>query len=327
MEQLNNPADSQGRSFASQVLSWFVNPGHRAPNRQKLAAQLGGKHILITGASFGIGEATAYQLAAAGAVVLLVARSEKKLNQIVNEIRSTGGRAHAYPADLTDMAAVDHLVRAIEQDLGHVDVVVNNAGKSMRKSISLSYDRFHDFERTMAVNYLGPVRLNLALLPELRSRKTGHLVNISTLGVRLPPAPRWAAYHASKAAFDCWIRSVAHEIRADGVQVTSIYMPLVYTRMSAPTPIFQKLPGLYPAEAANVIARALLTKKESVGPWWIWPVEIESVVFRWLFNWAHRLLYHMSSDSKSALESVKKYRSRLKPLRPGEREAGQGGGE
>ena len=102
---------------------------------------------------------------------------------------------------------------------GRVDVVVSNAGKSIRRSIELSYERFHDFQRTININYLGPVRLVLALLPSMRERGEGHIVNVSTMGVRIPPTPRWAAYLSSKAAFDVWLRCLAPEMRRDGVDL------------------------------------------------------------------------------------------------------------
>ncbi|MGY2063048.1 SDR family NAD(P)-dependent oxidoreductase, partial [Nocardia gipuzkoensis] len=186
---------------------------------------------------------TVHKLGEAGATVLLVARSREDLDEIAAEITAAGGKAHAYTADLSDMEATDRLGRELLDAHGHVDVVINNAGKSIRRAIDHSYDRFHDFTRTIDINYLGPVRLLLTLLPGMRERREGHIVNISTWGLRMPPAPRWAAYGASKAAFDMWLRTVATEIAGDNVTTTSIYMPLVHTPMSAPTN-FGSMPGL-----------------------------------------------------------------------------------
>ena len=163
--QERSPAkQTNERSVGGKILSLLVNPRCRAPKPERLAAKVAGKHVLITGASFGIGEATAYQLAAAGAIVMLVARSEDKLFEMVDDIRSMGGRAHAFPADLNDFEAVELVAGEIVRTFGHVDILINNAGKSIRRSIELSYERFFDFERTMSVNYLGPVRLILSLL-------------------------------------------------------------------------------------------------------------------------------------------------------------------
>ena len=292
------------RSWVARGLSWWVNPRCSQPDLRQLRAAVSGKHVLITGGSFGIGRATAHLLASAGAVVFLVARSKGKLGQTVDEIRSSGGRAHAAATDLSNVQAVEDLADTVLREFGRVDIVINNAGKSIRRSVLLPRDHFFDFQQTMFVNYLGPVRLLLLLLPHLRARKTGHIVNVSTIAVRLPPAARWAAYQASKAAFDIWLRSVAHEFKPDGIRVSSIYMPLVHTRMSAPTPIFRSLPGLSPAEAANVIARALIRKNKYVAPWWLWPVEMASVIFRWPSDWTMQWLYRLTHDSESAKRDV-----------------------
>ncbi|MER7448793.1 SDR family NAD(P)-dependent oxidoreductase [Nocardia beijingensis] len=242
------------------------------PREQALRAAAGGKIVLVTGASHGIGKASARKLAAAGATVALVARSGDELQRLAAEITTAGGVAHTYPTDLTDMDAVERLGRRLLGEHGHLDVVINNAGKSIRRPIDESYDRFHDFTRTIDVNYLGPVRLLLTLLPAMRARGQGHLVNVSTWGVRMPPAPRWAAYGASKSAFDVWLRSVAAEVSGDGVTATSIYLPLVHTRMSAPTD-FSRVPGLTVAEAADLVCHAVTAKPREIAPWWSAPVQ------------------------------------------------------
>jgi acyl-CoA synthetase (AMP-forming)/AMP-acid ligase II/NAD(P)-dependent dehydrogenase (short-subunit alcohol dehydrogenase family) len=259
-----------------------------------------GKTVLITGASFGIGEACARLLAESGARVLLAARSREKLELIAESIRAGGGKADVYPTDLTNTNAVSSLGKQLLDELGSIDIVVSNAGKSIRRSIALSYDRFHDFERTIGVNYMGPVQLLLTLLPEMRRRKSGQIINVSTFGVRVPPGPRWGAYQASKAAFDSWFRSMGIEVRSDGVVTSSIYMPLVYTRMSAPTPSLRGLPGMYPEQAAGLVARAIVRRSRTIAPWWLWPAELLSVVFRRPMEWGMGLYFRRSTDSPSA---------------------------
>ncbi|QVI25405.1 SDR family NAD(P)-dependent oxidoreductase [Nocardia tengchongensis] len=250
------------------------------PAQESLRAAATGQVVLVTGASHGIGKASARKLAAAGAVVLLWARSRPELERLAAEIAAGGGVAHIYPTDLTDMDAVGLLGRTLLAEHGHIDVVISNAGKSIRRPIAESYDRFHDFTRTMDINYLGPVRLLLTLLPAMRARGQGHIVNVSTWGVLMPPSPRWSAYGASKAAFDVWLRSVATEIAGDGVTTTSVYMPLVHTRMSAPTD-FHRIPGLTVDEASDLIAHAVTAKPREVAPWWAVRVQAWSAVHRY----------------------------------------------
>ncbi|MFB8279159.1 SDR family NAD(P)-dependent oxidoreductase [Nocardia colli] len=264
-------AQSNGRPIAERVAARLLYPTSR-PRDGKLHAAVDGKIVLITGASHGIGKASARKLGAAGAVVLLVARSADDLHQVAAEIKADGGTAHVYPTDLTDMDAVEKLGRHLLAEHGHLDVVINNAGKSIRRPISKSYDRFHDFTRTIDINYLGPVRLLLTLLPDMRERKQGHIVNISTWAILVPPAPQWAAYGASKSAFDVWLRSVAAEAAGDGVTSTSIYMPLVHTRMSAPTD-FSRVPGLTVDEASDLVCHAVTAKPREIAPWWSAPVQ------------------------------------------------------
>lgn len=238
----------------------------------RVRGAVGDRTVLVTGSSFGIGEASARRFAAAGARVLLVARTEPRLREVAEEITAAGGLAWFYPTDLSDGAAVDALVEKVLGEHGSVDVLVNNAGKSIRRSVALSYDRPQDFTRTIDINYLGPVRLTLGLLPSMRERGSGHVVNVSTLGVHgLPPAPRWGAYQASKAAFDVWSRSMAAEVRGDGVTLTTIYMGLVHTRMSAPTASFRAMPGHSPDEAAALVCDAVVHRPRVIAPWWAGP--------------------------------------------------------
>ncbi|HZX05872.1 SDR family NAD(P)-dependent oxidoreductase [Kribbella sp.] len=240
---------------------------------ERLAAAVRGKVALVTGSSYGIGEATARRLAAAGATVLLVARTEEQLQVVADEIRAGGGSAYVYPANLADPEAVKELVRTVLAEHGRVDVLVNNAGKSIRRSIADTYQRFHDIERTNAVNYLGPAKLVLELLPSMRQRRSGHIVNVSTAGVRTPPMARWSAYLASKSAFDVWLRCVAQEVRGDGVTTSTVYMGLVHTRMSEPTPLLNKLPGLSPEQAADQVCTAVADRPHNITPPFVRPAD------------------------------------------------------
>ncbi|WP_410791906.1 SDR family NAD(P)-dependent oxidoreductase [Kribbella sp. C-35] len=247
--------------------------GRTGISDERLAAAVRGKVILVTGSSYGIGEATARRLAAAGATVLLVARTADQLQLVADDIRSRGGTAYVYPANLAEPAAVEELVRTVLAEHGRVDVLVNNAGKSIRRSVADTYQRFHDIERTNAVNYLGPAKLVLELLPSMRERGSGHIVNVSTAGVRTPPMARWSAYLASKSAFDVWLRCVAQEVRGDGVTTSTVYMGLVHTRMSEPTPLLNKMPGLTPEQAADQVCTAVAERPHNITPPFVRPAD------------------------------------------------------
>jgi acyl-CoA synthetase (AMP-forming)/AMP-acid ligase II/NAD(P)-dependent dehydrogenase (short-subunit alcohol dehydrogenase family) len=270
----------------------------RRVDEAELRIAIAGKRVLITGASYGLGEATARRLAGAGATVLLTARSGARLEEIVAEIQASGGSAHSHVADLTDVASIEALAAWVLEAHPPVDVVVSNAGKSIRRSVGLSYDRFHDFERTIGVNYLGPVRLLLALLPSMRARGEGQVISVSTAGVRLPPAPRWGAYQASKGAFDTWLRSAAPELRSDGVIATSVYMGLIHTRMSAPN--YRHLPGDTPEQAAERVCRAIVRRPRSLAPWWIPPAEVAGAATRNLIDAGFSLSFPYTRDSAAA---------------------------
>lgn len=224
-----------------------------AAGRRRLT--LPGRTVLVTGASSGIGEATARAVAARGAQVLLVARRAEELERVRSAIVAAGGQATAYPCDLTDLDAVDVLVAEVLAEHGAVDVLVNNAGRSIRRSLALSYDRFHDVERSMAVNFFGPVRLTLGLLPAMRAQRLGHVVNIVTWGVQLK-APKFSAYIASKSALDAWSRVAARETYADNVTFTNMRFSLVRTPMSAPTEAYGGR-GATPEAAAARVVRAI----------------------------------------------------------------------
>ncbi len=225
---------------------------------------LSGKTVVITGASSGIGLVTAVQVAKAGAVPILVARGQEKLEATKRLIESQGGTAYSYPCDLSDLHAIDALTKQLSEDFDHIDFVVNNAGRSIRRSLKLSEDRFHDFERTMQLNYFGAIRLVLGLLPKMRENKSGHVVNISSIGVLTNP-PRFSAYVASKAALDAWSNVVSSELIGDGISFTSIHMPLVRTPMIAPTKMYDRFPAISPAQAAGKVIRALVEKPHEIN--------------------------------------------------------------
>jgi NAD(P)-dependent dehydrogenase (short-subunit alcohol dehydrogenase family) len=229
-----------------------------------LGEAIGGRRILITGASSGIGRATALKVAAAGGVPLLVARNVEKLEEVRAEIVAAGGVAYVYAADISDIEEIDRLIERVRDDHRHVDMLVNNAGRSIRRSIALSYDRFHDFERTMQINYFGAVKLIIGLLPQMRARGYGHIVNISSIGVQTNP-PRFSAYVASKAALDAFTRVVASEVIGDGVTFTTIHMPLVRTPMIAPTKMYDAFPTITPEQAGDMICEALRTRPKHMG--------------------------------------------------------------
>ncbi len=228
------------------------------------AKALHDKIVLITGASSGIGKATALRVAALGGTPVLVARGVEALERTKNDIEVMGGTAYAYPCDLSDLEDIDRLTRTIIKDLGRVDVVVNNAGRSIRRSLRLSYDRFHDFERTMQLNYFGAIRLVMGLIPAMAANGGGHIVNISSIGVQTNP-PRFAAYVASKAALDAWSRVVSSELIGDGVSFTSIHMPLVRTPMIAPTKIYDAFPTISPAQAADLVLKAIRHRPHEIN--------------------------------------------------------------
>lgn len=227
-------------------------------------AALTGKTVVITGASSGIGLVTAVQIAKAGGIPILVARGKDKLETTKALIESQGGTAYAYGCDLSDLQAIDALTEQLSADFDHIDFVVNNAGRSIRRSLKLSEDRFHDFERTMQLNYYGAIRLVMGLLPKMRQQKSGHIVNISSIGVLTNP-PRFSAYVASKAALDAWSNVVSSELIGDGVSFTSIHMPLVRTPMIAPTKIYDRFPTISPAQAAAKIITALVEKPHEIN--------------------------------------------------------------
>ncbi|MCW2978702.1 MAG: short-chain dehydrogenase [Solirubrobacterales bacterium] len=252
-------------SYAARIWDyWERNLDPDLFRDRSLAGAVRGKVVLITGASSGIGRATAIKVADAGATVLLVARSIDKLEETKDEIIAAGGVAHIHRCDLADVDDVARMADEVLTYHGHVDILVNNAGRSIRRSVALSYDRFHDYERTIQLNYLGALRLILALLPTMRARKSGHIINISSIGTQTNP-PRFSAYVASKAALDAFSRVIASEVKDDKVHITTINMPLVRTPMIAPTRMYDMFPAITPEEAAQMIAKAMVKHPKKVA--------------------------------------------------------------
>lgn len=229
---------------------------------RSLKGACAGKVVLVTGGSSGIGLASAKKFAEAGAITLICARDQDKLDEAVKEIKAAAGKnaqVHAFSADIADEASCAALVAWINDNFGGVDFLVNNAGRSIRRAIESSYDRFHDYQRTMELNYFGCLRVTMGLLPGMVAKRKGHVVNISSIGV-LTNAPRFSAYVASKAALDAWTRCAASEYADQGITFTTINMPLVRTPMIAPTKIYNNVPTLSPEEAADMVAQACIAK-------------------------------------------------------------------
>lgn len=234
------------------------------PSKKKISKVVKGKNIIITGASSGIGERTAFLLSECGAHVILLARTEEKLKVVKENIEVLGGKASYYPCDLTDMDDIEKTSKLIQEDFDSIDVLVNNAGRSIRRSVHESVNRFHDFERTMDINYFGAVKIILAFLPSMIECKTGQIVNISSIGV-LANSPRFGAYVASKSALDAFSRCLAAEVKGDNITITNIFMPLVRTPMIAPTKLYRYMPALMPNEAAMMVAKAIVNKPNSIA--------------------------------------------------------------
>ncbi|MGH3958981.1 SDR family NAD(P)-dependent oxidoreductase [Mycobacterium sp.] len=223
-----------------------------------------GKNTLITGGSSGIGEAVAKKIAEAGGEVVLIARTPEKLEKVAGDIRADGGTAHPYPCDLSDMDAIAGMADQVLADLGGIDILINNAGRSIRRSLELSYDRIHDYQRTMQLNYFGAVQLILKFVPGMRERGFGQIVNVSSAGVQTR-APRFGAYIASKAALDTLCDALQAETVNDDVRFTTVHMALVRTPMISPTTMYDKFPALTPEQAAGVLADAIVHRSRRVS--------------------------------------------------------------
>ena len=233
-----------------------------SPAKLKKVAK--GKVVVVTGASSGIGHECALKLATAGATVILAARNPDKLDQTVREISAIGGVAKAYPCDISDMQDCDRFVARVLAEHGRVDVLINNAGRSIRRSVNHSFDRFHDFERTMQLNYFGALRLIMGFVPGMLERGNGHIINISSIGVLASP-PRFSAYVASKAALDAFSWCAASEFADRDVRFTTVNMPLVRTPMIAPTRLYDAFPTLTPDEASDLVMQAVVERPKRVA--------------------------------------------------------------
>lgn len=248
--------------------------------QQDLSRAIKGKIVLITGASYGIGECVASGLAREGVTLILVARTAEKLHALKQDLEQNGAIVHTFSADLRKEAALDALFEYLQQhSLAEVDILISNAGKSIHRFIYDSLDRFHDFKRTMALNYEAPVQMMLRLIPAIAQKK-GQIINISAINVLLAPAPGWAAYQASKTAFDQWFRCASAELKARGIACSSVYFPLVRTRMMAPTAAYQEMPAMQPEQAAEIIFRTIIKRSRIYSPWWVFPAQVFSVLFR-----------------------------------------------
>ncbi|CAN3127023.1 Short-chain dehydrogenase [Mycobacterium sp. smrl_JER01] len=257
------------RRLAEQVVLTSMRPPIlptllNRPTRETV--ELSGKRVLLTGASSGIGAAAAEQLARRGATVIAVARRQELLADVVSRITDAGGRAQAHACDLSDLDAVDALVGTVEAELGGIDILVNNAGRSIRRPLEESLERWHDVERTMTLNYYGPLRLIRGLAPGMLERRDGHIINVSTWGVKTESPPLFGVYNASKAALSSISRIIETEWGGRGVHSTALYYPLVKTPMIAPTRAYDGLPGLSADEAAGWIVTAARHRPVSIAP-------------------------------------------------------------
>ncbi|NNE20114.1 MAG: SDR family NAD(P)-dependent oxidoreductase [Myxococcales bacterium] len=277
-----------------------------SPNEGLLRERVSGRAIVITGASSGIGEALANRLGDAGAKVLLLARSAEKLEEMKKAIEKRGGIAFVYAGDLSNAEDTQRLIAAVLEEQGHVDILVNNAGMSIRRSVQSSYDRVHDFERTLALNFLGAVRLIMGFLPAMRAQKQGQILNVSTIGVQVN-VPRYGAYIASKAALDAFSRVLAVEALKDGVKVTTIYMPLVKTPMMASTTIYDAFPMRTAEQAADLIVDGIIHQPKrvatTVGNLFEFAYGVAPNTIDRVLNAAYQL-YPESGDSKDLREPI-----------------------
>ena len=285
-----------------QIPDEVLRVGKRLQGNTSLEKSVRGSVVMVTGASSGIGKSAAMKIADAGGIVLLVARTPEKLEETRDQIAANGGEAHIHRCDLSDMDDIDRMAAEVLEQHGHVDILINNAGRSIRRSIALAYDRFHDFERTMQLNYFGPVRTILRLLPVMRERRSGQIINVSSIGVQTN-MPRFSAYVASKSALDAFSRCIASEIIDDNVSITTIHMPLVRTPMIAPTKMYDRFPTITPDEAADMLCDAIVYKPKRIAT----PVGTLGQVLYAInpksIDYILNSAYHMFPDSTAAKEN------------------------
>lgn len=282
---------------------WQRNLNANTEHGRNLERAIRGKTVLITGASAGIGKAVALKLGSAGAHVILVARDQANLEVAKTQVERVGGKATIFAVDITDTAAVAKLVADVVERFGGLDVLVNNAGRSIRRSLRISEGRFHDFERTMEINYFAALRLIMGFLPSMRRRKRGHIINISSIGVQVGP-PRFSAYIASKAALDGFTKCAAPELIGDGIDITTIYMPLVKTEMIAPTRLYDSFSVITPAQAADLVCTAVVHRPKHVGTTLGLVGQVTSSVAPAVFDVALYMAYRLFPDSAAARGEV-----------------------
>jgi NAD(P)-dependent dehydrogenase (short-subunit alcohol dehydrogenase family) len=268
-------------------------------NSQRLRKEVEGKVVVVTGATSGIGLDCATKLAHAGATVILAARTPEKLEEEVRNLRSEGGDVYAYPCDISDMQDCDKFVATVLKNHEHVDVLINNAGRSIRRSVRYSFDRFHDFERTMQLNYFGALRLIMGFVPKMMERKTGQIINISSIGVLASP-PRFSAYVASKAALDAFSVCAAAEFADCNIRFTTINMPLVRTPMIAPTKLYDAFPTLSPDQAANLVMNSIVDKPKRVATGMGLAGAVSQAIAPKVTEFFLNQAYHLFPDSAAA---------------------------
>jgi NAD(P)-dependent dehydrogenase (short-subunit alcohol dehydrogenase family) len=258
------------RRFTDQVVLASMRPPATPQlmiNRPAIKpVSLEGKRILLTGASSGIGEAAAEQFACRGATVVVVARRRELLDAVADRITAAGGTATSMPCDISDLDAVDALVADVQERIGGVDILINNAARSIRRPLAESLERWHDIERTMALNYYAPLRLIRGLAPGMLERGDGHIINVATWGVLSEASPMFSVYNASKAALSAVSRNIQTEWGRKGVHSTTLYYPLVATPMIAPTKAYDGMPALTPREAAEWMITAARTRPVQIAP-------------------------------------------------------------
>jgi NAD(P)-dependent dehydrogenase (short-subunit alcohol dehydrogenase family) len=296
---LNRPVGAAGRHRPFYPL----NLVDRLRGGHSLEEAVRDRVVMVTGASSGIGEAAALQIGAAGATVVLVARGLEKLEATAAAVEHAGGTAHVHPCDLSDMDAIDRMAAEVLEAHGRVDVLVNNAGRSIRRSLALSYERFHDYERTMQLNYFAPLRLILRLVPGMRERRFGQVVNISSVGVQTR-VPRFGAYIASKAALDTLCDALQAEVHREGVRFTTVHMPLVRTPMIAPTRIYDRFPALTPEQAGAVVCDAITYRPRRISPPVGHAAAFADAVSPQLMDAVRNRGFSMFPDSKAARETA-----------------------
>lgn len=237
-------------------------------NTNRIQESLTDKVVVITGATSGIGEQLARSITGIRLTLILTGRNSQKLHQLQEELSSDETTVWTHVADLRDERQLAGFVEFLLTFDSGLDVFVSNAGLSIHRPVLNSLNRPHDFDRTMAINYFAPVRLLLAVIPLLEKRK-GQIINVSTINVLLPPMKHWAAYQASKAAFDTWLRAASPELKQLGIAVSSLYLPLVRTPMIAPTKAYDKMPAMSAEHVAAIIQRLIHTRKRVSKPWWL----------------------------------------------------------